>query len=51
VETVLDTLPEGKPMWRATSESVIPNSSNERVVEITRLVKKELQTETSVGTP
>jgi hypothetical protein len=51
VETVLYKLPEGKPIWKATSESVNPNSSNELVAEITRLVEKELQKEKLVGTP
>jgi hypothetical protein len=51
VETVPDTLPEGKPIWEATSESVNPNSSNELVAEITRLVERELQNEKRVGTP
>jgi hypothetical protein len=51
VETLLYKLPEGKPIWTGTSESVNPNSRQELVAEITRLVGNELRKEKLVGAP
>jgi hypothetical protein len=51
VETLLYKLPEGKPVWTGTSESVNPNSRQELVAEITRLVGNELRKEKLLGAP
>ena len=51
VETLLYKLPEGKPIWSGTSESVNPRSTQELVAEISRLVGKELRGEKLIVAP
>ncbi len=51
VETLLYKLPEGKPIWTGTSESVNPRSTEELVTEIRRLVGKELRGEKLIVAP
>jgi len=49
VETILYKLPKGKPIWTGTTESMNPNSRDELVDRIGRLVGKELRSEKLIG--
>ena len=45
VETILYKLPEAKPIWTGTTESMNPNSREELVEKIGRLIGKDLRSE------
>lgn len=51
VETILYKLPEAKPIWTGTTESMNPNSRAEVVEKIGRLVGKELRSEKLIDAP
>ena len=51
VETILYKLPEAKPIWTGTTESMNPNSREELVEKISRLVGKELRSEKLIDAP
>jgi hypothetical protein len=51
VETVLYKLPEAKPIWTGTTESMNPNSRDELVEKIGRLVGKNLRSEKLIDAP
>ena len=51
VETILYKLPEAKPIWTGTTESMNPNSREELVENISRLVGKELRSEKLIDAP
>lgn len=50
VETVLYTLPDDKPIWSATTQSLDPRSRSEMVQAISNLVDAELKKRGLVGT-
>jgi hypothetical protein len=51
VETILYKLPEAKPIWTGTTESMNPNSRQDLVEKIGRLVGKELRSEKLIDAP
>jgi hypothetical protein len=51
VETILYKLPEAKPIWTGTTESVNPSSRAEVVEKIGRLVGKELRSGKLIDAP
>ena len=51
VETILYKLPESKPIWTGTTESMNPNSREDLVEKIGRLVGKELRSEKLIDAP
>jgi len=51
VETVLYKLPETKPIWTGTTESMNPNSRGEVVEKIGQLIGKELRSEKLIDAP
>ena len=50
VETVLYTLPDDKPIWSATTQSLDPRSRSEMVQAISNIVDAELKKRGLVGT-
>ena len=51
VQTTLYKLPQGQPIWRGKSESVNPDSRQEVVAEVTRLLDADLRKDKLLGTP
>ena len=51
VETILYKLPEAKPIWTGTTESLNPSSRGEVVEKIGRLIGKELRSEKLIDAP
>ena len=51
VETILYKLPEAKPIWTGTTESMNPSSRGEVVEKIGRLIGKELRSEKLIDAP
>jgi len=51
VETVLYKLPEAKPIWTGTTESMNPTSRAEVVEKIGQLIGKELRSEKLIDAP
>jgi hypothetical protein len=51
VETILYKLPEAKPIWTGTTESMNPNSRAELVEKIGRLIRKDLRSEKLIDAP
>jgi len=51
VETILYKLPEAKPIWTGTTESMNPNSREELVEKIGRLIGKDLRSEKLIDAP
>jgi hypothetical protein len=51
IETILYKLPEAKPIWTGTTESMDPNSREELVDQVGRLIGKELRTEKLISAP
>ena len=51
IETILYKLPEAKPIWTGTTESMNPNSRDELVDKVGRLVGKELRNEKLISAP
>jgi len=51
VETVLYKLPEAKPIWTGTTESMNPNSRREVVEKIGQLIGRELRSEKLIDAP
>jgi hypothetical protein len=51
VETVLYKLPEAKPIWKGTTESMNPNSRGEVVEKIGQLIGKELRSGKLIDAP
>jgi hypothetical protein len=51
IETILYKLPEAKPIWTGTTESMNPNSREELVDKVGRLVGKELRNEKLISAP
>jgi hypothetical protein len=51
IETILYKLPEAKPIWTGTTESMNPNSQEELVDKVSRLIGKELHNEKLISAP
>lgn len=51
IETILYKLPEAKPIWTGTTESMNPNSRDELVDKVGSLVGKELRNEKLISAP
>jgi hypothetical protein len=51
IETILYKLPEAKPIWTGTTESMNPNSRDELVDKVGRLIGKELRNEKLISAP
>ena len=51
IETILYKLPEAKPIWTGTTESMNPNSRDELVDKVGRLLGKELRSEKLISAP
>jgi hypothetical protein len=51
IETILYKLPEAKPIWTGTTESMNPNSREELVDRVSGLIGKELRNEKLISAP
>lgn len=51
IETILYKLPEAKPIWTGTTESMNPQSREELVDKVGRLLGKQLRSEKLVSAP
>jgi hypothetical protein len=51
IETILYKLPEAKPIWTGTTESMNPNSRDELVEKVGSLIGKELRSARLISAP
>jgi hypothetical protein len=51
IETILYKLPEAKPIWTGTTESINPDSREELVDKLGRLIGKDLRNEKLISGP
>jgi len=51
IETILYKLPEAKPIWTGTTESMNPNSREELADKVGRLIAKDLRSEKLISAP